>query len=428
MLALWRDPPGTFLRMAREQGDIAHFRWGRTDEYLLSNPEHAGRVLVADQRLFMKGRALQEAKRILGNGLLTSEGEHHLRQRRLVQPLFHQRRVATYAEVMVACAERVASGWRDGDVLDVQREMSRLTLAIVGRTLFDADVEDEADELGAALTEAFESLNLLMLPFSPVLDALPLPSMRRLRRARVRLDQTIHALIRERRAGGRDRGDLLSLLLAARDEDGRRMTDEEVRDEAMTLFLAGHETTAVALTWTWFLLSAHPDAEARLHGELAAVLDGRPPTAGDLAQLPYARMILREAVRLYPPAWLIGRRALAYYELDGYPIRASSIVIVSPYVLHRDPRWFPDPARFDPERWVPDAEAGRPRYSYLPFGAGTRVCIGEGFAWTEAGLLLATIAQRWQLVAPKGTSPELLPRVTLRPKGGMPMVARRRTA
>jgi cytochrome P450 len=420
MLAFWRDPPGFLLRSAREHGDVVRIRWGRSYEYLLNGPEHTHRVLVAEQRRFMKGQALQEAKRILGEGLLTAEGSAHLRHRRLIQPLFHHNRITEYARAMVDCADRAARRWRAGERLDVQREMSRITLDIVGRTVFAANVEAEANEIGAALTDALDSLNLLMLPLPRVVDALPLPSMRRLRRARARLDRTIYGLVRDRRADDRPGRDLLSLLVAARDDEGVGLSDEQVRDEAMTLFLAGHETTAMALTWTWFLLSRHPDVEARMHQELGAVVRGRLPTAADLPGLRYTSSIVREVVRLYPPAWLIGRRALDDFDADGYRIPAGSIVILSPFVSHRDPRWFPEPDRFDPDRWADDAPAP-PRQAYFPFGAGTRACIGEGFAWTEAVLVIATLAQRWRLRAESGYIPELLPRITLRPKGRMPM-------
>jgi len=421
MLAFWRDPPAFLLSLAQTYGPVARFRWGRVDEYLLNDPDLTRRVLVSDQRSFMKGQALQEAKRILGEGLLTSEGELHARQRRLIQPLFHARRVEGYGETMVACAERAGARWRDGEVVDAHAEMARLTLAIVGLTLFGADVEGEAEEIGAALTDALESIKSLMVPWSRLLDALPFPVMRRLGRSRTRLDRTIFRLVDERRRNGRERDDLLSLLVDARDEEGRPMPDEQLRDEAMTLFLAGHETTAAALSWTWLLLSEHPDVEARLHAELDAVLGERPPTVADLRDMPYTEMVVSEAIRLYPPAWLIGRRALADFPVDGHVLPRGSIVILSPYVSHRDPRWFPDPARFDPERWTEEARRSRPRWAYFPFGAGARTCVGEAFAWTEAKLLLATLGRRWRLRSVPGHRVELHPRVTLRPKGGLPL-------
>jgi cytochrome P450 len=426
MVSFWRDPAGFLLSLAREHGDVARFRWGRTDEYLLNHPDFVQRVLVTDQRSFMKGQALQETKRILGEGLLTSEGELHMRQRRLMQPLFHRRHVEGYGEAMVSSAERVAASWRGRERIDAQREMARLTLSIVGRTLFAADVDGEAAEIGVALTHALDSIKLLTLPMSGAIAALPIPAMRRLQRSRARLDATIYRLIRERKANGHGADDLLSLLVGAGHETGEPMSDEQIRDEAMTLFLAGHETTAAALTWTWFLLAQHPDVETRLHDELDAVLGDRSPRVADLPRLSYTEMVVSEAIRLYPPAWLIGRRALVDFDAGPYVLPARSIVILSPYVSHRDPRWFPEPERFDPERWTEEGKASRPKWSYFPFGGGARTCIGEAFARMETKLVLATLARRWRLRAIIGHEAKLHPRVTLRPRGGMPMTLERR--
>ena len=426
LLAFWRDPTASLTRLAERYGDVTRFRFGLDDEYLLVHPDHVQQVLVGEHRSFTKGRALAEARRILGEGLLTSEGEVHRRQRRLLQPLFVHDRVAAYGEAMVEAAERAATRWDNGALVDVHAEMARLTLGIVGRTLFDADVESEASEIGRALTDSMEMLNRFMLPFSGVLERLPTATARRLRRARARLDATIYGLIAERRGSDRDRGDLLSLLLRAREETGSPMTDAQVRDEAMTIFLAGHETTAVALTWTWYLLALNPAAEARLHEELRGALDGRRPTVADLPRLPYTERVLAEAMRLYPPAWVIGRRARVDVQVDGYRIPSGSIVVLSPFVTHRDPRWYPEPSRFDPERFTPAAQAERPRYAYFPFGGGPRVCIGEGFARTEARLVLATLAQRVRFRLASDEPVELQPRVTLRPRGGLPMIVARR--
>jgi cytochrome P450 len=329
---------------------------------------------------------------------------------------------------MTSYGRRTSERWRDGETLDVSREMMRLALAIAGKTLFDTDVETEADEIGAALTTAIELFTTLTLPFADLLEKLPLPSTRRFQRARARLDATIYRMIEERRRSGEDRGDLLSMLLLAQDVegDGAGMTDEQLRDEALTILLAGHETTAKALTWTWYLLSAHPEVEARLHAELEAVLSGRLPTADDVPRLRYTRMILAEAMRLYPPAWIIGRRALGDYEINGYFIPARSILLMCQYLTHHDPRYFPDPFRFDPERWRPEAEAARPKFSYFPFGGGPRQCIGEGFAWMEGVLLIATLAGQWRMRLVPGHPVELQPIVTLRPKHGMRMALERR--
>ncbi|MGH9847761.1 MAG: cytochrome P450, partial [Blastocatellia bacterium] len=372
------------------------------------------------------GEGLQRAKRLLGEGLLTSESEFHLRQRRLAQPAFHRQRIAGYATTMVEFATKMRDQWRPGETRDIAREMMRLTLAIAGKTLFGADVTGEADEIGRALDVTMQAFNRLTLPFSNLIERLPLPSVRRFARAKERLDATIYRMIRERRASGEDQGDLLSMLVQARDEegDGTGMTDEQLRDEAMTIFLAGHETTANALTWTWYLLSQYPAVEARLHAEIDEVSNGRLPTAEDFPRLKYAEMVLAESMRLYPPAWIIGRRALSDYSIDGYRIPAGSILLMSQYVVHHRAEYFPDPFRFDPERWTPEAKESRPQFSYFPFGGGPRLCIGEQFAWMEGVLVLAAIAQRWRLLATE--TPRIHPLITLRPKGGLRMTAEAR--
>jgi cytochrome P450 len=428
VLGFWRDPTGQALRISREHGDVASFRFGSDLHVLVNDPEAIRRVLVTDQRLYMKGKALQEAKRVLGEGLLTSEGEHHLRQRRLIQPLFHHGHIGAYGEAMTQLAEGLQGRWRHGETRDLHEDMTRLTLAIVGRTLFDADVKGEAREIGEALEVALESVNTLVFPFGSLWERSPLPGPRRFRRACERLDATIYRLIAERRAAGLEGSDLLSLLLRARDEagDGAGMTDRQVRDEAMTLFLAGHETTANLLTWTWYLLSQAPEAEQRLHAELDRVLGGRLPRVEDLHALSFMERVIDESLRLYPPVWLFGRRALEDTDLGGYAIPRDTVVSVSQWVTHHDPRWYPDPWRFDPDRWDPGEAAKRPQHAFFPFGGGTRVCIGEGFARMEAKLVLATIASRWQLRLAAGHRVELRPRITLRPHHGMPMVVEQR--
>jgi len=374
----------------------------------------------------MKGRSLQEAKRVLGNGLLTSEGEPHLGQRRLIQPLFHQERVAGFATEMVSAAERLSERWRDGAEVEMVADMTELMLAIVGRTLFDADVERDARDVGAALTVALEAFDRFMVPGAGLLERLPLPSTRRFQSAQRDLDAIIERMIDERLADPGRHGDLLTMLLEAREEDGSGgMSRTQIRDEAMTILLAGHETTAQALSWTWFLLSENPEAEARLHEELDRVLGGRPPSAGDAERLPFTRAVAAESMRLYPPAWSIARRALTDLELGGYRITRRSIVVTSPWIVHRDERWFPEPERFRPERWL-DGDPDRPRSAYFPFGGGTRICIGERFAWTEAVLVLATLAAQWRATLVPGHPVEPLPRITLRPRHGLKMVLQAR--
>lgn len=424
IVAFRRDPLAFLERLARDYGDLAHFRVGPVDFVFVNNPDYVKEVLVTRQANFVKSRALQRARKFLGEGLLTAEGAEHRRQRRLAQPAFHRERVAGYGAAMVEYAARTRDAWRDGQALDVSREMMRLTLSIAGRTLFGAEVESEAAEVDRAFTVIVNQFNRLLLPFSEYLDRLPLPANRRFERASARLDETIYRMIAERRAGGEDRGDLLSMLLAARDEegDGGGMTDQQLRDQAMTIFLAGHETTANALTWTWFLLSQNPEAEARLHAEVDEALGGRPPAAGDLPRLRYAEMVLAESMRLYPPAWAVGRQALEEFPLGDYTVPAGSMVLMSQWVAHRDARFFPEPERFDPGRWTPEARAARPKFAYYPFGGGARVCIGEQFAWMEGVLVLATLAQRWRLRLAPEARPVPQPLITLRPRYGMPMV------
>jgi cytochrome P450 len=415
------------VESAEKYGDIVFFKLGNERIYLFNHPDLIRDVLVTNQKNFTKSRALERAKRVLGEGLLTSEGEFHLRQRRLAQPAFHRDRISSYGRSMVDYAGRTSSRWTNGQSLDIHQEMMRLTLAIVAQTLFSADVENEANEIGEALTTTFEAFNIGILPFSEILEKLPLPYNKRFKAARARLDDTIYRIINERRATGEDTGDLLSMLLLAQDTEagGGGMTDTQIRDEAMTIFLAGHETTANALSWTWYLLSQHSDVATRFYKEIDALGD-RLPRPEDLPDFPYTRMILAESMRLYPPAWAVGRRAINDFEAGGYHIRARSMVLMSPYIMHRDPRFYPDPDRFDPERWRPEVAAMRPKFSYFPFGGGARVCIGEQFAWMEGILILITIGQKWRMSYLGGSAPGIEPRITLRPAGALAMKVKRR--
>ncbi len=395
--------------------------------FLLSHPEYIKDVLVTRQHYFRKSRMLQRAKILLGEGLLTSEGALHTRQRRLVQPAFHKQRLAGYAETMAAFGQRARARWRDGEALAIDQEMMRVTLAVVAKTLFNADIESEANEIGQALTDILSLFETIMMPFSELLERLRTPSVRRFERAKERLDRTIYRIIRGRRESGRDYGDLLSMLLLAQDEEtSGGMSDQQVRDEALTLFLAGHETTANALTWTWYLLSQHPEVEAKFHSEIDSVLAGRLPEPGDFGRLPYTETVLAESMRLYPPAWGIGRMVIRDYEVAGYDLAPGSIVLVSPYVVHHDPRWFSEPERFDPERWRPEEKARRPKFSYFPFGGGARVCIGEHFAWLEGVLLLATLGQKWRFRLVPGHPVAHRALITLRTRHGMKMIAEAR--
>ncbi len=437
VIAFRRDPLGFLTRTARTYGDIAHFRMGPQHVYLINDPEAIRRVLVTDADNFIKGRALQRAKKLLGEGLLTSEPPLHLRQRRLAQPAFHRARIAGYATRMVECAMQTSASWRDGATIDVAHEMNRLALAIVSRTLFDTNTEETADDIEEAMTSILALFQYLLLPYTELLERLPIPQVRRFNRAQAKLDGVIYRIIAEHRANlarGHDNGDLLSMLLAAQDEEGsaagemsgapRGMTDEQVRDEAMTIFLAGHETTANALAWAWYFLAQNKEVESRLHAEIDSVLrneDGtmRPPAAEDFARLVYTERVLAEAMRLRPPAWTVGRLAKADYEACGYRIPAGSLILLSQFVTHTDARFYPEPERFDPERWTPEARQARPAYAYFPFGGGARRCIGEGFAWMEGVLVLATLAARWRVHLVPDQRIEMQPLITLRPKHGI---------
>lgn len=428
--ALRRDPL-QFLASLRAHGDVAHvvvrgpgFEFVRFT--VVHDPALIKRVLVDDNDSFEKPRALKVMKVILGEGLLTSEGDLHRRQRRLMQPAFHRDAILRYAPTMVDCAAQAEARWQDGMRLDLAHEMMRITLAIAGKTLFGVDVGGEADEIGAALTTLIDGFPDLLSPLGFVLRHLPTRKNRAMKRAVARLDETIYHFIHARRAAGELGDDLLGRLLAAEDEGKPGMTPQQVRDEAITLFLAGHETTAVALAWTFYLLAQHPEALAALHAELDATLAGRLPTADDLPRLVHTRRALQEAMRLYPPAFSFGRRVVRDYSLGPYTIPGGrSMLFVCPFLLHRDARWFPDPLAYRPERWTPEFEASLPRFAYAPFGGGPRVCIGSGFAWMEGTLALATLLRRFTAQLAPDADVRPVPRVTLRPSA-LPMILHRR--
>src|SRR6266850_2777787 len=429
LLAYRRGPLPFFQSLAERYGDISYFRLGPQQAFFFNHPDYIKDILVTNQQNFMKGLALQRSKRLLGEGLLTSEGDFHRRQRRLAQPAFHRLRIASYAEVMTTHASQTGRSWNDNETLDISKEMMRLTLGIVGKTLFDADVKSDAQDVGEAMTVAMDLFKTLTLPFYELLQNLPLPQFRRFEQAKVRLDAIIFRLIEERRRSGQDHGDLLSMLLLAQDTegDGGQMTDAQLRDELMTIFLAGYETTSNALTWTWYLLSQNAEVESKLHQEIDEVLQGRLPAFEDVALMKYTEMVLAESMRLYPPAWALGRMALNDFEIGGYVVPRKSLVLMSQYVMHRDPRYFAEPLQFDPERWSPELRETRPQFSYFPFGGGPRRCIGEGFAWMEGILLLATLAQHWQMRLAPNHPVELKPVMTLRPKHGMRVIVTRRS-
>ncbi len=421
LLAFRRDVLGFLQHAKRTCGDVAEFRLGPERAVLITHPDHLRDILVTHHRQFVKARRGDVSKQFLGEGLLNSEGDTHRRQRRLSQPAFHRQRLCAYATVMTEHSARLREQWRDGDTLDMAQAMMHLGLGIVGKTLFNTDVEAEALAIGDAISDLLQYSTRASLPLAELVLKLPLPSVRRLRRAQQFLDTTIYRIIQERRADDTDQGDLLSMLLLAQDEaeDGAGMTDKQVHDEALTLMLAGHETTAVALTWTWYLLSQYPEVEAVMHEELGEVLGGRLPALDDLDRLAYTRMVLTEALRLYPPAWLMTRRNLAPYDLGGYTLPGRTFILLSPYLTQRDPRFFDAPEQFQPERWAQGHNG--PKFAYFPFGGGPRQCIGEGFAWMEGILVLATLAQQWRMQLVPGHPVDVRPLVTLRPRAGMRM-------
>ncbi|MCO5203882.1 MAG: cytochrome P450 [Anaerolineae bacterium] len=424
---LWRrfrsDPLGTLTEMHANHGDMVAFKLFNRPIIGLFHPDLIQDVLVRQQRHLGKSRILQQSKILLGDGLLTSEGDFHLRQRRLMQPVFHRRRIAEYGAAMVDACDQIARQWQSGSTLDIHEEMMRLTLSIVGRALFDVDVAGDAQEVGAAMDLLLGTFSRAMSPLAQIRLRLPLPSTRRIEAAIDQLNSLVYRIIAQRRTeGGSD--DLVSMLLAAGDGD-ERMTDVQIRDEVMTLLLAGHETTANALTWTWYLLSQNPEAEQALHAELDAVLAGRLPTVSDMDNLPYTRMVVTESLRLYPPAWALGRTVLTPIELNGYAIDAGTTLFMSQWIVQRDARWYAEPDCFRPMRWQEDAD-NRPKFAYFPFGGGSRLCIGEHFAWMEAILAVATLAQHWQLRLEPGHPVVPQPAITLRPRYGMRMLLQAR--
>ena len=398
--------------------------------WFVDEPAAIEQLLLANGYDVIKGRGLRRMRRLLGHGLLTSDEPLHLRQRRLVQPAFHRDRVAGYAATMIGAAREAAERLEDGEVVAVDALMNRLALRIAAATLFSADVDDDADAIGRAVTASMALFPQSLSPWGELLDLMAWhPATRRFRAARAALDAIVYRMIEERRRDAVDRGDLLSMLLAVRDEEGNAMPTELVRDEALTLLLAGHETTANALAWTWDALTRHPAAEERLHAELDAVLGDRDPVPADYPRLAFTRDVIAEAMRLRPPAWILGRRVIRPIRLGDWNVPAGSVVLVSQLVTHRNPRLWREPDAFRPERWSNGETAGLPRFAYFPFGGGNRVCIGESFAWTEAVLVLATLARRARFHALDRSPVPLDPLVTLRP--GRPIAMRvetRRTA
>lgn len=418
--ALEQSPLEMFTELARH-GDIVGIRVVNFRNIFVNHPDLIEEVLVGHPRRYFKGRVLRANRHVFGEGLLTSEGDFWLRQRRLVQPAFHRARIAAYAGTMVEYAQRLMESWRSGEERDVHQEMMKLTLQIVAKTLFNADVTRDARDVGKSLELLLElGADFRRTLFVP--HWIPTFTNLRIKREIAFIESILYRIISERRASGRDTGDLLSMLLHAQDEDGSRMTDKQLRDETITLFLAGHETTASSLSWTWWLLAQNPAVEAKLHAELDEVLGGRVPSMDDLAGLPYTANVITESMRLYPPAWGLARIAVEDHELGGYSVRKGMGVAMAQWVVHRDTRWYDEPEQFRPERWEGDFAKRIPRFAYFPFGGGPRQCIGNSFALMEATLILATIAQKYRLRLVPNHPVVPLASITLRPRYGVRVV------
>lgn len=421
IFALRRDPLAFLQGLAHDYGDLVYLHMAGRPIYLVNHPDLVREVLVTKGESFRKGRGLQGAKRLLGEGLLTSEGQYHLEQRRRIQPLFHRRQLERYAETMVQQSARCTANWRSNTVVDLHDEMMGLTLAIVGETLFGQDLGSQAPTVGEAMDVLTRNFQRLLTPFAPFTEWLPTAENRRLRQSVAQLEHVVNQLVKQ--PPREQDHNLVTMLLAALPESkgDQQALAAHLRDEVLTLLLAGHETTANALSFTWWLLAHHPMVATKLHAELDQTLSGRLPTLADVEQLPYTRMVFAEALRLYPPAWIIGRQAVAAVTIGNYTIPAGATVLVSQWVMHHDARYYPEPERFDPERWQPAVMATRPKFAYFPFGGGSRICIGEHFAWMEGILILATLTQRWQATALSAEPLVLQPGITLRPRHGLPM-------
>lgn len=419
-----RDPLGFLTQAARQYGKVVYFPFLYRKFYLLSDPDDIESVLVKIHSKFVKTASLRTpgVRLVMGDGLVTSEGEFWRKQRQLAQPAFHRERIASYSHVAARCTDEMLKRWEPSEPLELHREMMRLTLRIVAKTLFSADVNRDDNEIGQALDTCIHLFATQWTFKGIFLQRFPTADRRRLRLAVEKLDQVVYRIILEHRGNG-DSGDLLSILMAAQDEDGSQMTDEQLQDEAMTLFLAGHETTAILLSWTWLLVMQAPEAEERLHAELDTVLDGRLPTFDDLPKLSYTEKIIKESMRIYPPIWGVARQVLEDFEVSGYRIPAGSEVIISQWVNHRDSIYFEEPEEFRPEGWREEFTKQLPKFAYFPFSAGPRNCIGSGFVMMESVLVLATMAQRIWLRRTSSDPVIPFPSITLRPRGNLTAVS-----
>jgi cytochrome P450 len=444
-----RDPIKTLMHTAYTYGDIAHFYFGRQHVYLINNPQYIEDILIRSYKNFKKSRGLQVAKRLLGEGLVTSEGEYHDRQRKIIQPAFHPNLVKKYGEIMTTFAENMSERWIDGTTLDIHKEMIKVTSSIISKAVLGSDIKsEEGDQVGDALLTCAQYFNHLLTPLGGLIGKIPVLRINKnFQVAKKKLDSIVYEMIKEHRDNENKvvsprQMDLLYTLLHAQDEEAgiERMSDSQLRDEVMTIFLAGHETTANALTWTFYLLSQNPDVEAKLYEEICSVLDNnndnknysnnitkkRVPTIKDVPKLEYTEKVFRESMRLYPPAWTLGRQVINDYKVDKYIIPTGSIILMSQYVMHRNPLYFSDPELFNPDRWTKEAKLHLPRFSYFPFGGGIRGCVGESFAWMEGILLIATFCKQWKMHHDINHKAELKPLITLRPKYGMQMKLERR--
>ena len=429
---IFRETTADFMvQNASRYGDLVHYTAVGRHVYQLNHPDLVHDFFLRDVGHHNRGIVMQRSRFVLGYGLLTSEEPMHMRQRRLMQPAFHRQRISAYGEVISNYTSQMTSRWQDGAVIDLHAEMLLLALRIVGKCLFDTNVESEVRKIAAAVDAFMGFMPLAFLPFSEQIQKLPLPSMKRIHRGHEELNSLIYGIIRQRRRDNVDRGDLLSILLTAVDTEDNtgKMTDEQVRDECLTLMLAGHETTANALSFALWLLAQHPEIQENLHAECSKVLSGRPPVAEDFPRLKYAEKVFAESLRLYPPVWVTARTCAEPYEIAGFLIPKGSILLAPQIALHHDARFWDEPERFNPERFSEHEKTLRPRFSYFPFGAGSRQCIGEGLAWMEGVLVLAAIVQQWTIREVPGRSKSLkvTPAITLRPKGGLPLVVERRS-
>ncbi len=423
--SMQQNPLEYFTVMARKYGDVSGMRIGNFRSLFINHPDLIEDVLVNNAKKYHKGRILQANKYLFGEGLLTSEGDFWLRQRRLSQPAFHRARVSAYAATMAEYAEQMLATWHSGEERDIHEEMMQLALRIVGKTLFDADVTRDAKEVGETLDILLQiAANFGRTILVPLW--VPTPGNIRAKLGIKRLERVIYRIIAERRASGHDTGDLLSILLQAQDQDGSHMNDRQLRDETITLFLAGHETTANTLSWTWWLLAQNPTVEKKFHEELDGILGGRVPTLDDLPKLTYLSHVLTESLRLYPTAWGMARLAAEEHEIAGYAVPVGYGVAFAQWVVQRDARWFDAPLEFRPERWENGLAKQLPRFAYFPFGGGPRQCIGNTFALMEAGVVLATVGQKYRFALVPGHRVTPLASITLRPRDGIRVVLEER--